>query len=254
MKPTKKYMAAVALLLGSIALSGCGSVIGDYIDEDKASDIVSTGKSYIQDKYEDVAAMGKSYIDEKTSDISSESKSYFSEKSTEVISEIIDESSAFISDIISDSEDGDDSGSFASTKGILDSKEDINLHNTDGAGTYYAFTYDSEEYKALYTEEHWRIYDSYKISNTSDMVIICQALIDVHQIHGADMESYRTADDMAYEWLQHNIAYEFLPEDNAWRVKSKDVDFNPEDQGKTFIEIYEERTGKEFSFSEMMGH
>ena len=98
-----------------------------------------------------------------------------------------------------------------------------------------------------------QIMNSYKISSESDMLVICQVLIDIHPIHGSDMESYRTADDMVYEWLQHNLAYELLPEDNYWRNKAKDVDFNPEDQGKSFVEIYEQRTGKEFDFSVIYG-
>lgn len=85
------------------------------------------------------------------------------------------------------------------------------------------------------------------------MVSICQALLDVHPVHGSDMQSIRTAEDMAYEWLQHNLAYELLPEDNPWRRNAKDVDLNPEDQNKTFREMYEDRTGKEFRLEDLLG-
>lgn len=76
------------------------------------------------------------------------------------------------------------------------------------------------------------------------MIAICQALIDIHPIHGKDMISYRTADDMAYEWVQHNIVYTLLPEDNLWKEHAKHVDLNPEDQGKNIKEIYDVRVNK----------
>lgn len=126
----------------------------------------------------------------------------------------------------------------------LASTSDINLYDSDGKGKNYLFTYKEEKYKAIYTKDNWHIIDSYKIKNKNDMIIICQALIDIHKIHGKDMKSYRTAEDMAYEWLQHNIAYEILPEENSWRKNAKDVDLDPEDQGKNIKEIYEARTGK----------
>ena len=54
--------------------------------------------------------------------------------------------------------------------------------------------------------------DSVALSTWKDMEIICAALSEIYPVHGRDRTSYRTAEDMAYEWLQHNIAYEFLPE------------------------------------------
>lgn len=134
--------------------------------------------------------------------------------------------------------------------GLLSSTEDIGLHETGGGDTNYAFTYDGEEFRVLYYYDNWTIYDSYKITNEDDMAIICQALIDEQPIHGRDLESYRTADDMVYEWEQHNLAYAYLPEDNSWRESAKNVDFDPEDQGRSFEEIYEDRTGKEFDLEE----
>ena len=99
-----------------------------------------------------------------------------------------------------------------------------------------------------YTTDNWKIYDSYKIKNMVDMKDICQKLIDINPIHGSDMVSYRTSDDMVYEWFQHNIAYEILSDDNVWRMSAKDVDFDPQDQGKSLKEIYEDRTGKQLEF------
>ena len=120
----------------------------------------------------------------------------------------------------------------------------------DGAGTNYAFTYKGEEFRVQYYYDNWTIFDSYKITNKRDMKKICQALIDIHPIHGKDYESYRTAEDMAYEWKQHNLAYKYLPEDNGWRPNAANVDFDPEDQGRSFEEIYEDRTGQEFDLKE----
>ena len=133
-------------------------------------------------------------------------------------------------------------------KGSLTSTADIGLTNIDGVN--YSFTYRGEEFRAQFQYDCWTIYDSYKITDKDDMKIICQALIDVHPVHGKDMVSYRTADDMAYEWEQHNLAYKYLPEDNAYRESAGNVDLDPYDQGRTFEEIYEDRTGQEFSIKE----
>lgn len=127
---------------------------------------------------------------------------------------------------------------------ILKSTEDIQLKDADGNGKNYLFTYNDERYTAIYTKDNWKIVNSYKITNENDMAIICQALIDVHPIHGKDMTSYRTVDDLVYEWKQHNTAYKILPDDNPWKSNAKDVDLNPEDQGRTLEEMYEARTGK----------
>ena len=128
--------------------------------------------------------------------------------------------------------------------------EDINLRDIYGGGSTYLFTYDGEDYTAIYYYDNWCIYDSYKITKKRDMKKICQALIDEHPIHGSDYESFRTASDMAYEWKQHNIAYALLPDDNPWKKTSGNVDFDPEDQGKSLEELYESRTGQEFNYAD----
>lgn len=128
--------------------------------------------------------------------------------------------------------------------------EEINLRDADGGGYYYLFTYKGEDFTAIYYYDDWCIYDSYKITNGRDMKKICQALIDLHPVHGSDYESFRTAEDMAYEWKQHNIAYAVLPDDNAWKETTGNVDFDPEDQGKSVQELYEDRTGEKFDFAE----
>ena len=125
--------------------------------------------------------------------------------------------------------------------GILSSPEDIGLYDTDGSGTNYVFAYGGERYSAVYTEDNWKIIDSYRITNSADMKLICEALISVHPIHGADLQSWRTSEDMVFEWQEHNSAYYLLPEDSEWKKNVKDVDFNPEDQGKTGVEMALER-------------
>ena len=136
--------------------------------------------------------------------------------------------------------------------GTLSSVEDIGLRAVDGSGKNYAFSYNQEEFSARYTPDNWKIVDSYKITDTDDIIIICQALSDVHSVHGRDMESFRTPEDMAFEWLQHNIAYAFLPDDSPWKRNAKDVDLNPADQGKTFEEMYEDKTGKKFRIEDFL--
>ena len=116
----------------------------------------------------------------------------------------------------------------------------------------YEFSYNSEKYIAQYTTDNWKIIDSYKINNKNDIKVICQELINIHPIHGKNMVSYRDAEDMAYEWLQHNLAYKLLPETSSWKENVKDVDLNPEDQGKSLLELYKDRTGQDFDFYDII--
>ncbi len=131
-------------------------------------------------------------------------------------------------------------------KGFLTSPADIELKNPGGDGKEYSFVYADKEFQAIYTPDNWKVVDSWRITNEEDITLICQALQEEHPIHGIDGTSYRTPQDMAFEWQQHNMAYELLPEDNPWRENTKDVDLNPSDQGKTFEQMYEDRTGKKF--------
>ena len=136
----------------------------------------------------------------------------------------------------------DGTGETSSIEGaILTSTTDIALRDIYGDGSTYAFDYAGNEFGAQYTEDNWKVYDSYRITNEADITTICQALIDEHPVHGQDMQSYRTAEDMAREWLLHNYAWEHLPEDSAWRQNAKDVDLDPADQGLTLEEMYEAR-------------
>ena len=140
------------------------------------------------------------------------------------------------------------------TTGLLTSSADLDLTPSDDKGMYYTFTYGGEEFTARYTRDHWKIMNSYKISSEADMLIICQALIDLHPVHGKDMSSYRTADDMVYEWVVHNLGYMMVSdEDASMKEHLRDVDFDPEDQGCSFDELYYNHTVKEFDLKDILG-
>lgn len=136
-------------------------------------------------------------------------------------------------------------------KSILTSTDDLQLQDIDGKKMNYSFTYKDEIYKAIYTNDNWRIINSYKIKDKKDIEIICKALIDIHPIHGKDMSSYRTIEDLAYEWIQHNIVYDLLPDDSIWKDSVRSVDLDPEDQGRDIKEMYESRTGKKFTIEDI---
>lgn len=133
--------------------------------------------------------------------------------------------------------------------GRLFSVDDVALVPTDDYGQGYVFSYGGEEFSAYFGPYSWKVYDSYRIANHNDIVIICQALLDEHPVLGSDWESQRTAEDMAYEWEQHNLAYNVLPADSPWRDDAKDVDLDPDDQGKSVDELYESRTGQKLDLS-----
>ena len=138
-----------------------------------------------------------------------------------------------------------------SNNGSLSSINDLFLKDIDGQKKNYIFIYKEEKFEASYTKDNWHIENSYKITNKNDIAIICKALTDIHPIHGKDMSSYRTIDDLVYEWLQHNIAYNFLSENSQWKDNVRSVDLDPEDQGKTIEEMYEARTGKKLNLKDI---
>ena len=128
----------------------------------------------------------------------------------------------------------------------------IELHDLDGQNTNFSFQYNGKTYTAKYTKDNWKIVDSYTINKKEDMEVICEALIDIHPIHGKDMVAYRTSDDMVTEWKLHNYIYNMLPEDSRWKNNAKDVDFNPQDQGLSLEEMYKIRTGRKISLEDVM--
>ena len=115
---------------------------------------------------------------------------------------------------------------------LLNSTENIGLHDTDGSGINYAFSYNGREFYALCETDNWHITDSFMITEPDDILIICRALSDVHPIHTADMQGYRTPEDMANEWHQHNIACSLLPDGSRWKESARDVDLDWKDEGK----------------------
>ena len=230
-----KYGITAVALLGLISLSGCSKdgedTLFEPIGNENESQIIETEQEESDEtviETDDATDREtEDTVETETNDSGSEEKDNFAE------SDVVGIRSA---------EEG----------GILTSAEDINLQDVDGQGTNYSFTYNSENYSAVYRTDNWTIYNSYKISSMSDMTIICQALIDIHPIHGRDMSSYRSADDMVYEWMQHNIAYAALPDDSELKSHARDVDFNPEDQGRSFEELYKDRTGKDLDINDIL--
>jgi hypothetical protein len=126
-----------------------------------------------------------------------------------------------------------------STPSILTSPEDIQLSTTDGSE--YSFTYGTETFRAVHQENNWRIFHSYRITNRSDMILICRALITEHPIPDKAGTGYRTPEDLTDEWEQHNLAFTLLPEGAEWKESARHVDLNPEDQGKNILEFLNER-------------
>jgi hypothetical protein len=126
---------------------------------------------------------------------------------------------------------------------------EIVLKDVDGKQTTYSFEYNNKTYTAIFSNGCWKIIDSYKIKNTNAMNAICKALIEVHPILGKDRKSYRTVGDLVYEWVQHNLAYSILSDESEFKLRAKDVDLDPDDQGKNFMELYEDRTGKKFNLN-----
>ena len=131
----------------------------------------------------------------------------------------------------------------------LSSVDDLNLEHNGGGD--YSFDYAGKEFNAMFDTDTWTIYNSYKIKNSKDILTICKALSEEHPVPSRDREGYRTASDMAFEWEQHNLAYDQLPEGNYWKESSQNVDLDPDDQGKSFKEIYEDRTGKTLDFDKI---
>lgn len=244
-------VAALAVML----LTGCDITDIDSDDvKDTASSAISAASEVADAAKDMVPDSVKESIKEAKDEIKSEAGEAIKEAKEELSSEVSEKVKEKVKDTIKKAakkvtektlEEAVNSASSGTTTGLLQDVEDIGLTNTDGKGKKFVFTYDNEEFSAVYTTDNWQIIDSYKITNSADMKIICQALIDVHPIHGKDMESYRTADDMVYEWQIHNIAYAVMDKDDPKRIKSKDVDFDPKDQDMTIEDFYKSRIEEE---------
>ncbi len=275
----KKKILAAGLIV-SMILSGCS--LSDYNEGlDNANELVSgvvdamsgianEASSVMQDASPTAASIAdevKNSIDVvKDSGVLDEVKENVKDSVKEAGDKATDAAKQSIKDAAKDALNGiskdalNDAASEAlstvdssSTAGILKSAADIELTDTDGNGKNYHFYYAGDDFTAIYTTDNWKVKDSYRVHSEADMIIICQALIDEHPVHGKDMESYRTAEDMAYEWEIHNMGYAFFTDDENLRNKAKDVDFDPKDQGLTIEEFYESRTGKEFDVNVILG-
>lgn len=127
----------------------------------------------------------------------------------------------------------------------ISSVDDFNWRSV--SGTTYQFDYNGETFNATYSGNSWNIVDSYRIENWDDLMIISEWLAEKHSISSIN-GGYRSAESFAYEWQQHNIAYQALA---PWgwlsfaipqigvgidRAADVDIDFGP-DEGKTAIQL-----------------
>ena len=124
---------------------------------------------------------------------------------------------------------------------LISSADELGFADVTGYGENYCFSYGGEEFTALYWTDNWRILDSYKIRNSQDILLICSVLAELHPIHSADYSGWRTPEDMAYEWEQHNFAYDMSPEGSSYKVSSRDVDIDPKDQGRSAYDMLIDR-------------
>ena len=124
---------------------------------------------------------------------------------------------------------------------VLSEPPEITYEYSDGYYEYYSFDYADEVFEVLHEYDNWKIFDSNKIRNSKDMQLICEALLDIYPVHGVDLESYRTPEDMAYEWIQHNIVYEMPLTDARYKESAANVDLDPGDQNKTIVEMFKDR-------------
>lgn len=248
--------AAVSAFITSL-LTGCSALpgeLGDLADQaiEASSEETSQLVDSITDKAKEAAKEAAKEYAKEAAQQASESAQDLAQQATEGAKDAAQQALEEAANYASNPDEISSALSSIQT-GLLTSAADIALTATDDQGKNYTFTYDGKEYAAIHTADHWKIKDSYDINNEADMLIICQALIDTHQIHGKDMVSYRTADDMVYEWEVHNLAYAMISDDDPMKSHLRDVDFDPQDQGCSFEEIYYNHTGKELDLSTIFG-
>ncbi|WP_035765941.1 hypothetical protein [Butyrivibrio sp. NC2002] len=248
MEKNRALIGALSFISAICILSGCSNRADEVME--KTDEAIKEAADILTEKHEELTVpIGESTGSESDNAVSEASDTELSDDSSDTVS-VTDENTFEGQD---DQTDSIDLSKYQEeTTSLLTSKDDINLRDTDGKGTNYLFTYNEEDFKALYTTDNWKIFDSYKIEDENDIILICQALIDEHPVHGSDMVSFRQAQDMAEEWIIHNVAYEMLPDTSDFKSHAGDVDFDPKDQNKSLEEIYEDRTGKEFNLDEIM--
>ncbi len=252
MKRTVLMMIAAALLVSSCGINEFNKGL------DQANELASSVMDAAEEMADEAASLAGSKTEQGAADDEAAQAAEGNETASDVASamESIQQAASLATDQIKDSVESAITGTSQDDEsyGILESSSDIGLTDTDGAGKNYTFLYGKEEFTAIYTPDNWKILDSYRVESEADMIIICQALIDEHPIHSKDLTGYRTADDMAYEWQIHNMAYAFLEDDDELKAHSRDVDFDPKDQGLTIEEFYKSRTGKDLDLKEFLGN
>lgn len=259
LKNIKTFLNAIYILSIVIILSGCG--LKDMVNTSGNENIIVTEEADSEISDEKSVEASVEVSSELSEEVSEDDEMLIEEENSlkventqesETTQEKVEQSDIAVTETESDELENEETEieETNSESGILTSTVDINLHDVDGAGTNYQFTYNGETFSAVYTPDNWKVIDSYKITNASDITIICQALIDIYPVHGSDLSSYRTADDMAYEWLQHVIAYTILKDDDPLKANAKDVDLDPKDQNKSAQEIYKDRTGKDLNLKD----
>ncbi len=254
----KKRMLCM-ILAAAMVLSGCG--VSDYEEEIEnatlvADKVVDATRALAGD-VADAAGIDKSEVKETIKEATSELKDQAKEVASDVADKAVDASKEMLKDYAEKkldeiTQEALNPESEDASESFYESASDFVLTDTDGAGTNYTFDYDGETFSAVYTPDNWKIFNSYRISNASDMLIICSGLIDMHPVHGKDMVSFRTAEDMVYEWQIHNLAVQYLEDDDPLIEHASDVDFDPKDQGITIEEFYKSRTGKDLDISEFL--
>ena len=137
---------------------------------------------------------------------------------------------------------------FSSSAGTSPTISAADFALTDNGDDSYTFNYGGETFSAVFTPYiggDWKIYDSYKITNRADMVIICEKLLAVNKVEGR-ITPCRTAKDMADEWEIHNRGYSLAKSFSMTSAaeRLKDVDMDKKDQGKTFDDFLAEFLGR----------
>ena len=144
----------------------------------------------------------------------------------------------YVSDRIKDLVSGP---GYTEGESFIEGEPEISYEYTDEDFEYYSLEYAGGTFEVIHEYDNWKIFDSYKIRNSRDMEKICQSLIDIYPVHGRDLSSYRNAEDMTYEWVIHNIAYDILDDDDFYKQCAASVDLDPDEQNKTLLEIYSDR-------------
>ena len=129
--------------------------------------------------------------------------------------------------------------------------DEISISQFKNDKNKYKFNYkEDNEYTAEWDEDKssWKVNDSYQIENYDDILKICNALSKEHPVPlGDGTDGYRTPEDMAYEWVQHNIGYQlclslsFIEKAKSGLDNCMHVDINPGDQGKSVWQLIKER-------------